>query len=258
MIFPTAIYGYGFKTFSVFKNFTGSDTLTSDHNVVGLNGSPWAKAYNDGTATADRTLSQWQGLGFDFGSASTTNLALDGNYLPLSTSPCLVHGTNIGPALDYTGTLFPVRRTVGAFEGQIPQTFAQWTAAYGISGLESDTPQSDGVTNLQKYFADIDPTRAMNASDLAALPVTSVTTTTDPAGDAKQYLTLSYRENTGPGDLTVGVAVSDDLASWATVTPDFTQTVGTDPATGDPIVQVQVDVTGASRKFGRLILSDGN
>jgi hypothetical protein len=49
------------------------------------------------------------------------------------------------------------------------------------------------------------------------------------------------------------VQTSPDLKSWTTVDPpDFSQQVGTDPNTGDPIMQVGVQANGANKQFIRL------
>jgi hypothetical protein len=109
------------------------------------------------------------------------------------------------------------------------------------------TPENDGTANLLKYAFDINPARVMSASDLAALPA---------AGFAKtngiSYLTLTYRQNPLAGGVTVNVETSSDLLAWQTVTPDFTQSAGTDPATNDPLVEVGVAMGTATQKFIRL------
>ena len=59
----------------------------------------------------------------------------------------------------------------------------------------------------------------------------------------------------GATGLTVTVQTSSDLVNWQTVTPDSTQTIGTDPTTGDPIIQLAVNVTGSTRKFIQLVVT---
>ena len=107
-------------------------------------------------------------------------------------------------------------------------------------------PESDGVTNLYKYFFDINPSQTMSITDRSALPVAGTTTV---AG--VPYLTLTYRENLTASGLTVTVQTSPDLVNWTTlVNPTTTQT-GTDANTGDPIMQVQVPASG-TKEFIQL------
>jgi hypothetical protein len=98
-----------------------------------------------------------------------------------------------------------------------------------------------------KYVSDIAPARTMTAADMAALPVGSMTTV---AG--QKYLCLTYRQNALLSGLTINLQSSPDLRNWITVVPGLSQQTGTDPVTGDPIVQVGVNVTNLSQEFLRL------
>ena len=114
-----------------------------------------------------------------------------------------------------------------------------------ISGPTA-TPQNDGVSNLLKYLFDINPSTVMSATDTAAMPVSGTATQ-----NGSLYLTLTFRENPNTSGITVNVQTSPDLQNWTTLTnPTIIQT-GTDPTTGDPIMQVQVPTTG-STQFIRL------
>jgi len=105
---------------------------------------------------------------------------------------------------------------------------------------------NDGIPNLFKYLYNINPTRPMTAADRAALPVLATTSIS-----GTQYLTLTYRQYALKTGITVNLQTSTDLQTWTTVAnPIITQT-GTDPNTGDPIIQFQVPVTG-TREFLRL------
>lgn len=130
-----------------------------------------------------------------------------------------------------------------------PVTFAQWEADYGITGGASDTPYNDHVTNLLKYLFDMDPTQRMTPSDIATLPFAGLDSTTTPG---TTYLTLTYRCAPFQTGLVINVQTSTDLKNWQTVTPDFTNNLGTDPVTGDATIQVEVNTGGAPRKFIRL------
>ncbi|HUB66114.1 MAG TPA: protease pro-enzyme activation domain-containing protein [Candidatus Methylacidiphilales bacterium] len=137
--------------------------------------------------------------------------------------------------------------TSSPFTLTITSTYASWAGLYfttsqmensAISG-ESATPENDGVPNLLKYLFDINPTEVMKASDIAALPVVGITTIS-----VTNYLTLTYRQYTLETGLTVNVQTSPDLVNWTTVNnPAIVQT-GTDPNTGDPIMQAQVPFNG--------------
>ena len=104
-----------------------------------------------------------------------------------------------------------------------------------------------------KYLFGINPTAPMAASDWAALPAAGVTTLS-----GSSYLTLTYRQNPLETGLTVSVQTSPDLQTWQTVTFNFTLNTGTDPATGDPLIEDQVLVSppGASKEFIRLSVTD--
>jgi len=129
-------------------------------------------------------------------------------------------------------------------------SFNQWETNYGISSGAMATPQKDGVSNLLKYFLDIDPTIKMNAADRTALPVAGMITS-----GGISYLTLTYRKNISATGIATTVQVSSDLKTWLSVTPDFTRNLGYDANTGDPIIEVGVNTAGATREFIRLDVS---
>jgi len=130
-------------------------------------------------------------------------------------------------------------------------TFSQWETGYSFSNSATATPQNDGVPNLLKYLYDIDPSVPMSVTDHAALPVFG---TTEFQGDP--YLTLTYRQNAAENGITVNLQASTDLQTWTTVSSSdpayLLQNIGTDPTTGDPIVQLGVKTSGDSRMFIRL------
>jgi lysophospholipase L1-like esterase len=149
---------------------------------------------------------------------------------------------------------YQVMSTIAApiFNRFIGLSYADWSNKYFASnpanGAETAMPMNDGVSNLLKYLFDINPAAPMSASDLAALPSMGMTTLS-----GSSYLTLSYRQNPSETGLTVNVQISPDLHTWQTVTPNFTLNTGTDPATGDPLIQVQVLLApGTSQEFLRL------
>ena len=136
-----------------------------------------------------------------------------------------------------------------------PINFTQWEGLFFNSSQMKDatvsgpnaTPQHDGIPNLLKFVFDIDPAVPMLNSDKAALPTVGTATISGTL-----YLTLTYRQKPQAIGITVNVQTSTDLLSWKTVTPDFTQTVDTDSATKDPIVEVEVKATSSAKDFIRL------
>jgi hypothetical protein len=143
--------------------------------------------------------------------------------------------------------------TQTAFSGNIigKMSFAQWEAQFPqlTDTAATDTPEHDGVPTLFKYVYNINPSQPMSANDRSALPTLQVAT----AGSS-HYLLLTYRQyvSIDLSQITINVQTSPDLQNWTTVTsPVITQT-GTDPNTGDPVIQVQAPLSSAPRQFIRL------
>ena len=134
------------------------------------------------------------------------------------------------------------------------EAYAQWADQYFTPAQQTNTaisgptgaPQSDGVPNLLKYLFDIDPARPMTFSDRAALPVAGIIVT-----NGTPYLTLTYRQFALATGVSSRVQTSSDLVNWTTAADATVTQIGTDPATADPVTQVQV-VASAPRRFLRL------
>jgi hypothetical protein len=108
----------------------------------------------------------------------------------------------------------------------------------------------DGVPNELKFLFDINPSQAMSTIDRNGLPSALSDTTTTPG---TTYLSLIYRKYALVSGLSVGLESSDDLKTWTDVTtPDVDQQVGNDPDTGDPLIEMGIDVTHTPSKFIRL------
>jgi uncharacterized repeat protein (TIGR03803 family) len=123
----------------------------------------------------------------------------------------------------------------------LTQTFGQWMTAMSVTGSATDSPRNDGVPNLLKYLCDIDPTSSISAADRAALPTIGMTTS-----GGTDYVTLTYRQAAAASGVNVILQTSSDLQNWTTVSsPDIDQQMGTDPTTGDPIMEMGVKSTGA-------------
>ena len=221
----------------------------------------------------------------NFPSTQTLTLGTSAETLPATTSAGLTITYSVvsGPAtisgdkLTVTGTGTVIIRATQAGNGSNASfsetetitvtsptslTFAQWEAQAGyftsaemanadISGPTA-TPENDGVPNLLKYLYDINPAVPMTPADYAALPASDVDTTTTPG---TTYLTLTYRRYTLVTGITVNVQTSSDLQTWTTVTPNISQKIETDPNTGDPIMEVEVNTEGAPREFIRLYVT---
>jgi len=145
--------------------------------------------------------------------------------------------------------IFPISITLanetGTNSGTLNLNIAMPVA---FTGSPTDTPENDGVPNLLKYLYDIDPSVAMSTVDRAALPTVG-TTTNGGIG----YLTLTYRQYALSTGITVNVQTSPDLKNWTTVNPpNLSQQIGTDPITGDPIIEVGVLANGTNKQFIRL------
>jgi len=130
-----------------------------------------------------------------------------------------------------------------------PQTYAQWAMLHSPTGSPTDTPKDDGVPNFLKYLYDLDPNQPVTANDVNALPTLGLDSTSTPN---TTYLTLTYRQFELATNVSVHLQTSSDLQTWTTVPPDIYQPIGTDPQTGDPIMEIGVISNGTSHQFIRL------
>jgi len=179
---------------------------------------------------------------------------ISGDTLTITGSGTVV--INASAAGNSTYAAYSGTETITVTSGST-MTFAQWEALYfnstqlansAISGATA-TPQNDGVPNLLKYVYDINPSQAMSTNDYNAMPATDVDTTTSPG---TTYLTLTYRQYAKVTGVTIQVQTSPDLQTWTTVTPSIVKQIGTDPNTGDPIIEDEVNTNGQAAEFIRL------
>ncbi len=97
------------------SGFLSTDTLVFNNNIYMLgSGGLVALSYNDGSTTANRTLAQWQALGFDAGSMAA-DPQLDANFRP-GTKLVNIAGVELGPLDDFCGVVFQHRSGAGAYE----------------------------------------------------------------------------------------------------------------------------------------------
>ena len=114
-------------------------------------------------------------------------------------------------------------------------TYSAWETKYfgtdTVDGASTATPFHDGVSNLLKYFSDINPTHSITSTDRAYLPYTSIVT----SGNVP-YLALSYRQSSTITGVTAQLQSSTDLQSWQTVTPTVLGNTS-DPVTHDSLIE---------------------
>lgn len=101
-------------------NATNTDSFFMTNNVYKLGtGSLVMTSFGDGGGVSNRTLGQWQGLGFDAGTVNQ-DPCLSANYRPYAKTPCWNVGGKLGPLVDFSGKLYQSRRTAGAYEFDPP------------------------------------------------------------------------------------------------------------------------------------------
>jgi len=197
---------------------------------------------------------QWQRL--PVGSGTWSNLTdLAGTYAGTATATLSV--SNVGLAM--SGDQFRCVAGNGTLPNALSSAanltvetgYAAWVASYpgppSAVGGPAATPQNDGIPNAVKYLCAVNPTLPMSAASRAMLPIGAIVTV-----GGIPYLALAFRQNPNAPGLTLSTQTSPDLTTWTTGTPDLTQTVGTDPVTGDPMIQLGVRINGAQKMFLRL------
>ncbi|HUC85103.1 MAG TPA: putative Ig domain-containing protein, partial [Candidatus Acidoferrales bacterium] len=241
---------------------TGLGSATQNFTLT-VQPAPTAPVITNGPATATADVNTAYSFSYTATGYPTPTFSVTSGSLPPGltlSSGGVISGTPTATGI-YTGT---VDATNGVspdatqnFSITVYEPYSQWADLYfnsyqlanpAISGPTA-TPQSDGVSNLLKYLFDINPSEPMTADDYAALPISGLDTTTTPG---ITYLTLTYRQNQPITGVTVNIQTSPDMENWTTVTPDITQNVGTDPVTGDPMVEVEVNTADANAEFIRL------
>ena len=219
-----------------------------------------------GTATFTVTASgltapgyQWQRM--PVGSGTWSNMTnISGTYVGTATGTVTVTNASLAMNGDQFQCVASNGYLPNASSGTAILTvetgYSAW--ASGVFGSQfsnpsisgpAATPQNDGIPNAVKYLCGINPATPMSASSYAALPVAGMTTTSGTS-----YLTLTYRQNPSTPGLTLSVQTCTDMKSWTTVTPYSSQPIGTDPTTGDSIIQIKIQ-NGGGKLFARLQLT---
>ncbi len=217
------------------------------------------------SAPQEKTVVAGSAASFSVGATGSAPLnyhwKLNGTEIPSATNwgyylPNVDHTDTGNYTVVVSNNAGSVTSEVAALEVLIP--FNYWSTIHFTEEELADAtisdpeaiPLKDGVPNVLKFLHNINPMLAMTAEDRAALPELGLET----VGEV-EYLTLTYRDNAQATNISVEVQTSSDLqpGAWETVTPNVTELLpNPDPATGDPIRRVKVDVTGKDRAFIRL------
>jgi len=252
------ITGFDPRNISTGAGSAAADLGIADTDAAHLNAVAWettsvAPTITNGPTTSTGMVGTAYNFSYQASAAlpAATSFSLTSGTLPQGlnlTTTGVISGTPTVQGV-YTGTIsdsngFGTAATQ-TFNIAIASTYSQWAANYGVGGINA-VPQNDGISNLQKYAANIDPTKIMTIADRAALP-------TIGAAAGGTQLTLTYRVSRLAIGITMTPQTSTDLQNWSTVST-ITQT-GTDMNTGDPIYQAIVNTTGSNRQFIRLKIS---
>jgi len=249
---------------------TSGVSYTFTANYSGGNGNDLTLTYTAADAGAPTITSSPPPTTVAFGSTynftyTATANVVTGNRTPtfsvatgslppglMLTSSGTLSGTPTRPGT-YTGTVIATSGTVpGAaqsFTISVVASYPQWSSYFQLTGGPQDTPMSDGLPNLLKYLYDIDPSVPMTPAARAGMPVLGIDSTSVPGTN---FLTLIFRDSDSATGVTPVLQTSTDLRSWSTVTPDINRSVGTDPSTGDPMVEMGIDLKGTTPQFLRL------
>jgi len=184
------VLGTSGDTRALLSGFSSADAISMDHNAYVTSVDKVSLAYTSGT-TSDRSLAQWQALGFDSGSFNTAQPLLT-NYIPQAGSPLINAGANLNPPVntDYAGALFALRQTIGAYEPSFlviaTQPVAQAVLVGQPATFSVQTSVTSGVTyQWKKNGTDIPGATgatytipAVSTSDLGNYSVTATGSTT--------------------------------------------------------------------------------
>ncbi|MBE2286883.1 MAG: hypothetical protein IAE77_25730 [Prosthecobacter sp.] len=213
---------------NVFSNFRSTDQLQMSHNAYSLGGNALVYQYHDGTSAQNRSLAEWQALGFDASSFQSASMTLNG-LAPGPGSPLINAGLNLATLTDYSGATFRKRNDIGAYEAY-PTSYALWQAenftpaqmAYPALVGASASYLGDGVPNLVKYAL------GLHADELAsaAAPLISLDKTTPAA----PVMNVHYQRSPWAGDLSVELQFSENLVQWDAVPAGAQQVIATEPA----------------------------
>jgi hypothetical protein len=236
---------------NVFANLDHTDSFDLSNNAYFLGGNRLVYLYNDGVTLQNKNLAQWQALGHDAASQNLLTLTLNG-LQPLTSSPLVDAGINMGPLDDFTGNVFRVRNDIGAYEAP-PIRFSSWQAEHftptqllnpQISGANA-TPMNDGVPNLIKY--------GVGLGAWEAAPLLTTPTLPNYNAPAPRLWDLLYQRNTWATDLQYSLRYSADLSIWSNAVVTQQQIIST--TEGVQTIQATIECPPGDSGFARLQLT---
>ena len=225
---------------------SGTGLISGTPTVSGVFNATISATNTGGTGSAALTITVQQAPGITSAPppAATFNTAYNFAYtfsgFPAPTFSVTSGALPTGLTLSSTGVISGTPVATGTYAGTVTATngigtpatqnfsitvlttFNSWATQWftptqladpTISGPNA-TPENDGVTNLTKYFFDVNPAEVMTPADIAALPAVGTTT-----NNGLLYLTLTYRENPLASGVSLQVQTSPDLQTWQPVTP---------------------------------------
>lgn len=201
--------------FNVIENARSTDELKFSHNVYQMGaGGLVVRKFHTESATVDCSLSEWQGRGYDTASLAT-DAGLSAEYIPGRGSPVVFSGADLGLQPDFSGRVFPSRRSIGAYEP--PETYAEWQVrnfsvedltAPEVSGGSAD-PDQDGLDNGLEFALGQDPMITGAVSRLA---------TRYERVESGPVVTIDLERSFFTDGVSLGLDISADLINWTNET----------------------------------------
>lgn len=140
-----------------------------------------------------------------------------------------------------------------------PIAFEDWLKHRGVPPASRgplDAPNASGIANLLAYALNIHPMRGPTVGDINAAPAVSVAV----GPNNTSFLEYRFRKNRHVTNLLFDLESSSDLSagSWHVPIDLITETVGTDPLTGDTLYRARLPLSTGPRTFLRLKASPDN
>ena len=139
-----------------------------------------------------------------------------------------------------------------------PNPFATWASSWSLSGTNAAldaNPSGDGVTNLWKFAANLDPTRPNSLTLVPGTGTSGLPAVGTAAFAGSPRLQVEYLRRRATPGLTYTVQFSDDLVAWTNSTAAGTAT--TIDASWERVVVVD-SITGTPRRFARVVANWSN
>ena len=137
-----------------------------------------------------------------------------------------------------------------------------WAVFNSATGKLSGTPpnaEGSPFTIMLTASNGITPAASQFISLSVRETVTSWKSSSPVIGSANSggtpFFTLTYRQYAAASGGSVNLEASADLYEWQPVIPDITLNLGSDPVTGDPIIQAWFKTDQSNKEFYRLVLT---